>query len=206
MGIGTAWSHSPAQKCRTQLSPLLKTTNTITEDGDMWARFERDTLLSPDSSKAMQLDSKVQQLIWLLDYLCETIKGVPLNDLAVYLTENLKEKSKKEFKAELIVLGKTRAEIDIWFAFSDLSLKNEGRKLEEGVIYHSIQKALPLLLKYKTLAEEVKRSPDKKHIERVNQLYQEIDQLESSNAYLAQALWETSQVPHWDIDESAGGS
>ena len=206
MGLGTAWSHSPAQKCRTQLSPLLKTTNTITEDGDMWARFERDTLLSPDSSKAMQLDSKVQQLIWLLDYLCETIKGVPLNDLAVYLTENLKEKSKKEFKAELIVLGKTRAEIDIWFAFSDLSLKNEGRKLEEGVIYHSIQKALPLLLKYKTLAEEVKQSPDKKHIERVNQLYQEIDQLEPSNAYLAQALWETSQVPHWDIDESAGGS
>ncbi len=206
MGIGTAWGHSPAQKCRTQLSPLVKTNNAINEDGDMWARFERDALLRLDSSKAMQLDSKVQQLVWLLDYLCETIDGVPLNELAVYLTENLKEKSKKEFKAELIVLGKTKAEIDIWFAFSDLSLKNEGRKLKVEIIYNSIQKALPLLLKYKTLAEEVKLSPDKKHIERVNQLCQEIDQLESSNAYLAQALWETSQVPYWDIDESAGGS
>jgi len=206
MGIGTAWSHSPAQKCRTQLSPLMKANNAIIEDGDMWARFERDDLLSTDSSKAMQLDSKVQQLVWLLDYLCETIEGVPLNELANYLTESLKEKSKMEFKAELIVLGKTKAEIDIWFAFSDWSLKNEDRKLEEGVIYHSIEKALPLLLKYKTLAEAVERSPDKKHIERVNQLYREIDQLESSNAYLAQALWETSQVPHWDIDESAGGS
>ena len=64
MGIGTAWGHSPAQKCRTQLSPLVKTNNAINEDGDMWARFERDALLRLDSSKAMQLDSKVQQLVW----------------------------------------------------------------------------------------------------------------------------------------------
>jgi len=206
IGIGTAWSQSPTQKCRAQLSPLVNTENIITEDGDMWARFERDTLLSSVSNKALQLDSKVQQLVWLLDYLCETIDGVPLNDLAVYLTENLKEKSKLEFKAELIVLGKSTAEIDIWFTFSDLSLKNEVRKLEIEIIYNSIKKALPLLLKYKTLAEEVERSPNQKHIERVNQLCQEIEQLESSNSYLAQALWETSQVPYWDIDESAGGS
>ncbi len=206
MGVGTAWSQSPAQKCRVQHAPLVNTKNITIEDGDMWARFERDTLLSSVSSKAMQLDSKVQQLVWLLDYLCETIDGVPLNDLAVYLTENLKEKSKQEFKAELIVLGKSKAEIDIWFTFSDLSLKNEGRKLEAVILYNSIQKALPLLLKYKTLAEEVGRSPNKNHIERVNQLYQDIDQLESSDSYLALALWETTQVPHWDIDESAGGS
>jgi hypothetical protein len=206
MGVGIAWSQSPAQKCRVQLFPLVNTKNITIEEVDLWARFERDALLRPDSSKAMQLDSKVQQLVWLLDYLCETIDGVPLNELAVYLTENLEEKSKQEFKTELIVLGKSTAEIDIWFTFSDLSLKNENRKLEVGIIYNSIQKALPLLLKYKTLAEEVERSPNKKHIERVNHLCQEIDQLESSDSYLALALWETSQVPHWDIDESAGGS
>ncbi len=172
----------------------------------MWGLFERYKVLREESSKAIQLDSKIQQLVWLLGYLCDTVEGVPLNDLANYLAENLKEKSKPQFKKELIILGKSEAEIDIWFTFSDISLKNETRKLNVGTLRDSIQKSLPLIHKYKRLAEEIEQSPNKKQIERVGNLYQEIEQLESSDSYLAQALRETSQVPHWDIDESTGGS
>ncbi len=172
----------------------------------MWGLFERYKELREESSKAIQLDSKIQQLVWLLNYLCETVEGVPLNDLAVYLTENLKEKSKPQFKKELIILGKSEAEIDIWFTFSDISLKNQIRKLNVETLYNSIQKALPLMRQYKRLAEEIEQSPNTKQVERVGTLYREIEQLESSDSYLVQALLETSQVPHWDIDESTGGS
>lgn len=172
----------------------------------MWGLFERYKVLREESSKAMQLDFKVQQLVWLLVYLCETTEGVPLNELATYLIENLKEKSKLQFKKELIILGKTEAEIDIWFTFSDVSLKNQTRKLNVDTICNSIQKALPLIHEYQRLAEEVEHSPDTMQIERANNLYQEIEHLESSDSYLVQALLETSQVPHWDIDESTGGS
>ena len=58
----------------------------------MWGLFELDKELRKESSKAMQLDSKIQQLVWLLDYLCNTAEGVPLNELATYLTKNLKRK------------------------------------------------------------------------------------------------------------------
>jgi hypothetical protein len=204
--IGTAWSQAPAQKCRSELSPLKKTKNTIIGEGGIWGLFERYKVLRGESSKAIQLDSKIQQLVWLLSYLCETVEGVPLNELAVYLTENLKEKSKPQFKKELIILGKSEAEIDIWFVFSDISLKNETRKLNVGTIYNSIQKALPLIHQYQRLAEEIEQSPNTNQIKTVNNLYQKIEQLESSDSYLAQALLETSQVPHWDIDESTGGS
>lgn len=172
----------------------------------MWGLFERDKALRQESSKAIQLDSKIQQLVWLLNYLCETVDGVPLNELAVYLTENLKEKSKPQFKKELIILGKSEAEIDLWFTFSDISIKNKIRKLNAESIYNSIQKALPLMQQYKRLAEEVGQSPNTKQIENAGTLYRKIEQLESSDSYLAQALRETSQVPHWDIDESTGGS
>jgi hypothetical protein len=204
--IGTAWSQTQTQKCHSELSPLKKTKNAIIEEGGMWGLFERYKVLREESSKAMQLDFKIQQLVWLLSYLCETVEGVPFNELANYLTENLKDKSKPQFKKELIILGKTETEIDIWFTFSDFSLENENRKLSAGVIHNSIQKALPLLIKYKLIAEQIEHSQDKNLIESVDNLYKEIEQLESSDSYLAQALLETSQVPHWDIDESAGGS
>jgi hypothetical protein len=204
--IGAAWSQTQTQQCDAQLSPLKKTKNAIIGDGGMWALFEHNKVLQEESSKAIQLDSKIQQLIWLLGYLCQTAEGVPLNELATYLTKNLKEKSKPQFKQELIILGKTEAEIDIWFVFSDVSLKNETRQLDLETVYNSIQKSLPLLLEYKSLAEEVDQSPNKEQIESVNNLYQKIEQLESSDPYLAQSLLETSQVPHWDIDESTGGS
>ncbi len=202
----TGWGQSSIKQCRHQLSPLEKTKNAVIESGGMWALFERSKNLRAMSSKAVQLDSKVQQLVWLLDYLCATLKGVPLNDLATYVTQSLKEKSKTEFKKELLILGKSESEIKIWFAFSDISLNNEHRKLKGETIYQSIQKALPLLHKYQALAEKVKQSPEKSHLQSVDDLYREIVQLGSSDPYLAQALLETSQVPHWDIDESTGGS
>jgi hypothetical protein len=203
---GTARGQTSVQKCGDQLSPLTKIKEAIIGDGGMWGIFERHKALRNQSNKAIQLDSKVQQLVWLLDYLCTTTDGVPLNELATYLNENLKEKSKPLFKKELMVLGKSEAEIDLWFVFSEIALKNKNRKLNIETIYTSIQKAHPLLQKYKTLAEEVDQSPNEQQIENVDTLYQEIEQLESTDSYLAQALHETSQVPHWDIDESTGGS
>jgi hypothetical protein len=201
-----AWSQTQTQKCHGKLSPLEKTKSAIIGKGGMWAVFERYKLFRNDSSKAIQLDSKIQQLVWLLDYLCETAEGVPFNELADYLTANLKEKSKPQFKKELIILGKTETEIDIWFTFSDISLKNKTRKLNLETIYNSIQKAAPFIQQYKRLTEEIEQSQNTKQIEGVDKLYREIEQLESSDSYLAQALLETSQVPHWDIDESTGGS
>lgn len=204
--IGAAWSQTQTQKCHSQLSPLEKTKSAIIGEGGMWAVFERYKLFRDESSKAMQLDSKAQQLIWLLNYLCETIEGVPFNDLATYVTESLKEKSKPQFREELIILGKTEAEIDIWFNFSNISIKNKTRKLDADTIFDSIQKSAPLIQKYKQLTEEIAQSQHTRQVESVVTLYQEIEQLESSNSYLSQALLETSQVPHWDTDESTGGS
>ena len=204
--IDTAWSQAQTQKCYAKLSSLEKTKSAIIGEGGMWGLFERYKLFREDSSKAIQLDSKVQQLVWLLDYLCETIEGVPFNELASYLTENLKEKSKPQFRKELIIFGKTEAEIDIWFTFLDTSLKNKKRKLNADSMYNSIQIAAPLIQQYKRLTEDIEQSQNIKQIESVDELYLEIEQLESSDSYLAQALLETSQVPYWDINESVGGS
>ena len=172
----------------------------------MWSLFERSKILQPESPTGLQLDARIQNLVWLLDYLCQTIEGVPLNDLATYVTQNLQEKSEQQFREELIILGKANAEIDIWFRFANFSLDHQTRKLDSKTIHLSILKAQPLVSQYKVLAKELGRNPDKEFMRRVENLTRAIEQLESSDSYLAQAVHETSQVPHWDIDESAGGS
>jgi hypothetical protein len=56
------------------------------------------------------------------------------------------------------------------------------------------------------LTEKIEKSQSEDQIENVDNLYRIIEQLETSDSNLAQALLETSQVPHWDVDESTGGS
>ena len=204
--VTTVSSQPGSSPCQKQLAPIKKSKNTIIQNGGVWAVFERHPSLRPQSSRAIQLDSKVQQLVWLLDYLCETREGVPLNELALYLTENLAKKSKKEFRAELIVLGKSSSEIDIWFSFVDIALKNEHRKLESRLLKESIQRAQPFISRYQTLARDIDASPNDGQLDEVDQLYRQIQELESSDVYLIQAVTETSQVPYWDINESTGGS
>ncbi|MDH5763114.1 MAG: hypothetical protein OEZ51_09035 [Nitrospinota bacterium] len=202
----TSWSQPESYPCDTQLPSLKKTKNEIMENGGIWGLFEHTKILRHESSKAIQLDSKIQQLIWLLNYLCKTVNGVPLNELANYLTKNLKEKSKSQFRKELIILGKSEAEIDLWFDFHDLSIKNEIRKLNINSIGHSIQKSVLIINQYNQLAQEIEQSPNREQVQRVDNLYLKIEQLQSSDSYLALALKETSQVPRWDLDESTGGS
>ena len=72
----------------------------------MWGLFERYKVLREESNKAIQLDSKVQQLVWLLDYLCDTAEGVPLNELATYLSINLKGKKQAAVQERTDLTGK----------------------------------------------------------------------------------------------------
>ena len=201
-----AWSLPPAKQCLSELSPLVKAKNKILQNGGMWSLFERFKSLRPESTVGLQLDSKIQNLVWLLDYLCNTIEGVPLNDLAIYLTENLNQKSENEFRKELIILGKTHKLIDVWFEYAHNAQNNRTRKLDFKLIRLTIQNAQPLVRKYQRLGEHIEQSPDHKQIQSAEDLIRRIEELQTSDSYLSQAIEETAQVPYWDFDENHGGS
>ncbi len=192
--------------CLSHLHPLEEEKIIVGEMGGMWTLFEQSALLRDHSTQAIQSDSKMNQLFELLQYLCATVHGVPFNELAVYLYENLKLQSKQDFKKEHLILGKSEAEIDIWLAFFDVSLQTQKRQLELSSIETSIRKANPLFREYKALALEIRNEPDEKHLKNLEALNHKILNLESSDNYLKQAWHELAQVPFWDIDENYGGS
>ena len=60
----------------------------------MWGYFEKVPELRKLSVDAIQLDSRINKIFFTLDYLCDTEKGIPLNDLATYISYNLSIKGK----------------------------------------------------------------------------------------------------------------
>ena len=111
----------------------------------MWGHFERTPKLRTESAKAIQLDSRINKIFFALDYLCETEKGIPLNDLATYISLNLSKKSKNEFKSELLLIGKTPQQIDTWFKFYRYAQNKKSRTLKIIKIRNALDQSIPLI-------------------------------------------------------------
>lgn len=194
------------ETCLKNLSSLKKKQDFVNQLGGFWGLFEQSPVLRDHSSKAFQLDSKINELIWIGNYLCETLEGVPPNGLARYINQHIKAKGKKQFRKELRALGISHGEIDEWFKFSDFTFETMNRKLDADSVNQSIDNAENYLDRYKELAEKIKASPSEEHLQRALELTRDINTLETEDANLALGLWETHQVPRWDFDGSVGGS
>ena len=196
-----------APTCSELVQNLQNEQEFITSNGGMWKYVERTPSLRNHSGKAIQLDSRISKIFFTLEYLCKTQHGIPLNDLAIYLSGNLIEKSEDIFKDELQLLGKTNQEIKIWFNFLKYAQKNKLRTLKISKIQDTIKQTTPLIKEYTQLPNYLtKENSPKIFQKKINTLLSNIDYFLSSNLYMAQALKEMSNTPYWDINESVGGS
>ncbi|MGV7221316.1 MAG: hypothetical protein ACQ9MH_07315 [Nitrospinales bacterium] len=189
-----------------QVKKLIKKRDIVADKGGIWTAISQSPTLREHSTKGIQLDSKINLVLSTLHYLCETIDGVPLNDLAIYLKENLAIKSKKDFRAELIILGKNHTVIDVWWEFHETSLKNENRQLDINKIKNSISKVNPIFDKLIALQLNIEKTAAPSNIVEAESLLKNINEILSSDEMMSQAIKEDAQVPYWDIDESSGGS
>ena len=150
---------------------------------------------------------KLNSILFHLKYLCETISGVPFDEVSGYVSENLEEKGPEKFKEELINLGKSEGEIEVWFEFSKFAVANRHRKLDLQKIYFTIQQSHPYISKYLKLAEKIKRGEDLSNvIHDAKQLTAQIEIFCKTDLYMSQAIYENAQVPYADFDENYGGS
>ena len=192
--------------CLESLKPIAKARDRVNELDGMWGLLESSPDLQPFSSKGIQLDSRINKILTTLNYLCETGNGVPLNELATYLINDLMHKDKAAFHDELIILGKTETEIGIWFEFHDVSLKNQNRKIDFSDIDASIKKASHLVKKYEDLSGIIEHDEKNSILLKIDRLTEEIDRFMGQDKIIAQGISEEAQVPYWDINEDVGGS
>ena len=193
--------------CHELVAPLIKTNDSIALNGGLWGYFEKDPFLRKYSTQAMQLDSRINKVFFLLNYLCKTKNGIPFNDLATYISRSIANKGEPAFKEELIILGKTSKQINNWFNFFMFAHSHRFRTLNSSTIRATINKAIPLINNYVSLEKNINQSKQSKVIlKNTEELRIEIDRFLSKDPYITQALDEISHVPYWDINESTGGS
>tara|TARA_B100000809_G_scaffold189468_1_gene187980 strand:- start:346 stop:1032 length:687 start_codon:yes stop_codon:yes gene_type:complete len=193
--------------CHELVAPLIKTNDSIALNGGLWGYFEKDPFLRKYSTQAVQLDSRINKVFFLLNYLCETKNGIPFNDLATYISRSIANKGEPAFKEELIILGKTSKQINNWFNFFMFAQSHRFRTLNSSTIRATINKAIPLINNYVSLEKNINQSIQSKVIlKNTGALRIKIDRFFSSDPYITQALDEISHVPYWDINESTGGS
>lgn len=203
---GSANAGDHIRECMDLLAPMKKERDAFAEAGGIWSLFEVAPKLREHSSKAIQLESRVNELLENLTYLCETQNGVPYNELASFVTKSLELKGPAEFKKEQIFLGKTEKEVDSWLKFGEFALSHKDRTLDRDQINISIAGAEAIFAKYIELSRRITAAAAIPELEATLSLTQEIVQFETSDPYLAKALRENEQVPFWDIDENYGGS
>jgi len=201
--VATANANLPCH----ELIHRLKTTNSTTVNGGLWGYFEKDSSLRNYSTQALQLDSRINKIFFILNYLCETKNGIPLNDLARYLSHNIANKGEEAFKEELIKLGKTPQQIKKWFEFFRYAQNHKSRILAPSSIQITINGFIPLINEYNSLTKIINQQNSSDFLlKKTKNLMVQIDSFLSSDPYTTQALDEISQVPYWDINESIGGS
>ena len=202
--VSTAFASSP---CNELVAPLIKANDSIALNGGLWGYFEKDPFLRKYSTQAVQLDSRINKVFFLINYLCETKNGIPLNDLASYISRSIAEKGEPAFKAELTIFGKTSKQIKGWFDFFKFAQSHRFRTLNSSIIRTTINRAIPLINNYTSLEKKINQSIQSKVIlKNTAALRDKIDRFLSTDPYITQALDEISHVPYWDTNESTGGS
>jgi len=194
-------------KCHGHIKPLHQKRERVTELDGIWGLFEKNRELQGNSVIAINLDRKVNSIIFHLEYLCDTLYGIPMNEVARYVRDGINKKGEEEFRKELLILGKAEADIDIWFKFTQFSLTNENRLLNLNTVIDSINNSVPHIDAYVALAEKInRREIDDSIVIKVGELSSKIDHLFELDKYMNQALTENTNIPYVDINESSGGS
>ena len=91
--------------CLDKVKTLELKRNHAVSIGGMWGYFEKNFNLKKNPAEAIQLDSRINKIFFLLSHLCKTRNGIPITPLAIYVSKNLSNKGEDKFKDELLLLG-----------------------------------------------------------------------------------------------------
>ncbi|QPJ63302.1 MAG: hypothetical protein G3M70_16025 [Candidatus Nitronauta litoralis] len=194
------------KECLKNIMPLEKQLLAVTEDGGVWAEFEGRPGLRKESATALKVDSKLEQLLNSLHYLCKAINGIPFSDLATYINGFLENKTEKEVRAEFNKHGKTKSEVDLWFKYTYFFNEHHNRKLDPASIQNTIELSKNYFDRYVTYTNKLKRMTSEASLQEANNLIVDVDSFLESDPNHSKAAFENAQVPYWDIDENYGGS
>ncbi len=191
--------------CSETVLSLKKPLKTVQNLGGLFVLFDKFPALANQSALAIQLDSKMLKVHHALAYLCDTENGVPLDELATYVSRKMGQLGEEGFREKHSVLGRPEKEIQAWIEYAALAQKLKSRTLDAARLQSTLAQAAPYFNRYRELALDSAKTPEDL-LNAATTLNKDVSAFLEQSPYLALALREKAQIPYWDIDENHGGS
>ncbi len=187
--------------CLALLKPLDKKRTAVQKAGGVWSAFERSPEVRDYSGKGMQIDSRINKLIFALSHLCKTAKGLPQNNIARVISNKVSENGKEAVAEEFLGLGKAQKDIDIWLEYADYWQKNQKRDLAYNSIEGLMAQSTPLIDFYEELAmRQVDANSSQGFLSDAVTLLDTLKKLSSTDEYIVLALNEEKDAPYENLD------
>ena len=184
--------------CRDLLQPIDNQVASVKARGGVWEAFEKRSLFRNHSTIALHLDQKAIALIYTLDYVCNSLNGIPRNDVSNYILPLWREKGEQEFiKYQIDGYGYALEEVMTWVKYAKYYEKNHNRKLDFGQVQETMKKSKPLVDQFVDIAHNVKKTNKVKEVvEKAKDLVHEFANLHKTDPILKQADGENLAIPH----------
>jgi len=187
--------------CLALLKPLDIKRTAVQEAGGMWGAFERSSDVRVYSENGMQIDSRINKLIFALGHLCKTAKGLPQNNIARVISGKVSEKGKEAVIEEFKGLGKAPTDIDIWLEYAEYWQKNQKRDLDYKSIEGLMARSTPLIDLYEELTKrQVDANNEQGFLSDAVTLLDVLKKLSSTDQYIVLALKEEKDAPYENLD------
>lgn len=191
--------------CLKLVESLQKRKDAIQRDEGIWGRIEQIGELKAYSTVGVKLDSQINQMTHMFRRLCETAKGVPYNDLAKFINEEIGKNGEKKLREKLDDMGEVPADVEAYLKYGAFAKTLKDRVVDYASIQESIYRSEVYMDKYEEFA---KRLTDKKSLETaipdVMALYDALVDFMSADKIMAMGMMEESQIPASNFRPLAG--
>ncbi len=139
--------------CLARVAVLDKKRTAVQHAGGAWNAFERNPGLKLYSMNGMQLDSHINKVVFALNHLCRTAKGVPLNEMAATISKKIEEKGEEAVKQEFAELREDKTDVKNWIEYAEFAKANETREVSYETIEKLVDWSAPLIGLYEDLSK-----------------------------------------------------
>jgi len=187
--------------CLALLQPLDVKRTAVQKAGGMWGAFERAPEVRSYSEKGMQIDSRINKLIFALGHLCKTAKGLPQDNIARVISHKVAEMGKEAVTREFVDLGKADKDIELWLNHAEYWRKNQKRDLDYKSIEGLMAQSTPLIDLYEELTRrQVDANSKQAFLSDAVTLLETVKKLSSTDKYMVLALSEEKEAPYENLD------
>ena len=205
--IGRITNAEEKAVCLNNHKELFKIKQSVMMSGGIWTVYEKQPEIRGQSAEGLKLDGEINRIVEISEYLCQTLDGVPLNGLAIYVLEHLKLMGEKAFRDQLInIRGKSEKDIEVWFNYAKLAIQFRNRTLALDSVTKTLSRAKEIILRYRRFVNDQTNFvvPDDLRKETLL-LLRQINVFFKADPNMALAIHEKAQEPYWDISEGDVG-